>query len=150
MTVAIRNKDVLAGAMFAAFGLFGLWIGRDLDAGEAGEMGAGYFPRAICILLVVLGGALIAVDVVRGGAPAERMALRPFACVIASTLAFALLLRPLGLVATLAIAVTLGSLADRWMGSLRLAVLIAALVGINVGVFVLAMNIQIPLWPRWG
>ena len=40
------SKNLLAGLMFIAFGLFGLWLGRDLDAGTAGDMGPGVFPAS--------------------------------------------------------------------------------------------------------
>ena len=54
---AFVTKDFLAGVMFVAFGLLGLWLGRTLEAGTASAMEAGYFPRLICGLLIAIGAA---------------------------------------------------------------------------------------------
>ena len=48
----VADKDFLAGTLYMTFGFFGLWLGRSLEAGSAEAMGAGYFPRLICALLV--------------------------------------------------------------------------------------------------
>ena len=66
------TRNILAGLMFVAFGLLGLWLARDLDGGTASDMGPGYFPQIVCILLVLLGVALSATDLVREIRQAQR------------------------------------------------------------------------------
>ena len=141
------NKNLLAGVMFIAFGLLGLWLGRDLDGGTAGDMGPGYFPRLVCVVLVALGGALAAVGVMRGGEAPEGWAWRPLLLVTASALAFAFLLRPLGLVATLAVTIVLAGAAGTLLRPLALALLVVILIAVNVGIFVMGLKMPIPLWP---
>ena len=147
-TPAFRlSKDLLAGLMFIAFGLAGLWLARDLDAGTASDMGAGYFPRAVCALLIALGGALCASSLLRAGEPPEGWAAKPLLLITISALAFAFLLKPLGLVGTLAVTTVLASAAGTLLRPLPLMALAAVLIAVNVGIFVVALKMPIPLWP---
>ena len=77
----------------------------------------------------------------------EGWAWRPLLLVTASALAFALLLRPLGLVATLAVTITLASAAGTMLRPVALMLLVATLVAANVGIFVIALKMPIPVWP---
>lgn len=142
------SKDVLAGLMFVAFGLLGLWLGRTLEAGTASAMEAGYFPRLVCGLMVAIGALLAAASWLRGDREApEPGKWRPLVFITLSALAFALLLKPLGLVLTLIISITLARAAG---GGIRLVPLLATcavLIVAIVGIFVLALRIVIPLWP---
>jgi hypothetical protein len=67
--------------------------------------------------------------------------------VTASCLAFALLLRPLGLVLTLLVTVVLARCADREVRLVPLLLLALILITAVVGIFVLALRVVIPLWP---
>ena len=77
----------------------------------------------------------------------ERGKWRPFIFVTLSCLAFALLLHPLGLVLALLVSVLLASLAGGHIRPIPLLLLCLVLVVANVGIFVLALRIAIPLWP---
>jgi hypothetical protein len=133
--------------LFIAFGAFGLWLARGLEVGEASEMGAGYFPRVICFLLIGLGALLSATDLLQQTERPEGWAWRPLLLVTASALAFALLLKPVGLVGTLAVTIILASAAGRLLRPMKLAALVVVLIAVNVGIFVVALQIPIPLWP---
>jgi hypothetical protein len=146
-SAALISKNLLAGLMFIGFGLLGLWLARDLDAGSASDMGPGYFPRAVCALLIVLGGTLAAASLFHGGEPAEPWALRPLLLITASALAFALLLKPLGLITTLAVTTAIAGVAGRMLRPVALVALAAVLIAVNVGIFVIVLKMPIPLWP---
>jgi putative tricarboxylic transport membrane protein len=141
------SKDFLAGILFLAFGLLGLWLGRSLQAGTAAAMDAGYFPRLVCGLLVVVGAALALISLFRENEAPDRGLWRPFFFITAASLAFALLLRPLGLVLTLAISIVLARLAAGNIRLLALVLLCLILIAAIVGTFVYALRIVIPLWP---
>ena len=147
MVRAVISKDFLASVLFMAFGLLGLWLGRTLDVGTASEMQAGYFPRLICGLLIGLGALLAATSLLRSGEVPDRGMWRPFVFITLSCLAFALLLRPLGLVLTLLVTIVLACLAGRNVRPLQVALLCLILIAANVGVFVIALRVVIPLWP---
>jgi hypothetical protein len=141
------SKDFLAGNLFIAFGLLGLWLGRGLESGTAGAMDAGYFPRLVCALLIALGAVLAITALLRGGAHPERGTWRPLVLITAACLAFALLLRPLGLVLTLLTSTVLARLAGENIRPMELMLLCLVLVVAIVGLFVFALRIHIPLWP---
>lgn len=141
------TKDFLAGMMFIAFGLTGLWLGRTLEAGTASAMDAGYFPRLVCGLLLAVGAVLAAMSLFRAGEVPERGQWRPFVFITLSSLAFALLLRPLGLVLALATSIVLARFAASDIRPLPLALLCLILIAAIVGIFVFALHIVIPLWP---
>ena len=144
------SKDFLAGLMFAAFGAAGLWLGRGLDKGTASAMGAGYFPAVISLILLVLGLVLAAISLLLAGERPAGWDWRAFTFIILSGIAFAVLLKPLGLMATLVVTVVVASLAGRLLGPVPTLLLAAALVVVNVGIFVLALGMPIALWPRWS
>jgi hypothetical protein len=143
----LTSKDFLAGNLYMAFGLFGLWLGRMLEIGTAGAMEAGYFPRLVCMLLVAIGAALAVTALLRPGEAPERGTWRPFIFVTLSCLAFALLLRPLGLVLTLLISTVLARFAGGNLRPIALLLLCLIIIVANVGIFVIALRIPIPLWP---
>ena len=147
MRRVIASKDFLAGILYMTFGLLGLWLGRDLEAGIAESMGAGFFPRLICALLIAIGALQAALSLMRADDNLERGKWRPFVFVTLSCLAFALLLYPLGLVLTLALTTVLARLADGNVRAIPLLLLCALLIIINVGIFVVGLRIAIPLWP---
>src|SRR5262245_66278968 len=114
----LASKDFLAGLMYMAFGLTGLWLGRSLEVGTAAAMGAGYFPRLVCVALIAVGAALALISLMRIGEVPERGKWRPFIFVTLSCLAFGLLLRPLGLVLALVVSPLLALLVRRDLRSI--------------------------------
>jgi hypothetical protein len=147
MTSSLRSKDFLAGLLFIGLGLFGLWLARDLESGTSAAMETGYFPRMICILLVLTGAAISAIALLAPGERAGGWHWRPLLLISISTLAFAFLLKPLGLVAAVVATTLLAGLAGRGPRLLPLAALAVVLVLATTGLFVLALRIPIPLWP---
>jgi hypothetical protein len=143
----LTSKDFLAGSLYTAFGLIGLWLGRTLEIGTASGMEAGYFPRLVCMLLVAIGAGLAITAVLRPGEAPEPGTWRPFLFVTLSCLAFALLLRPLGLVATLLLSTVLAHFAGGNLRPIALLLLGLVLIVAIVGIFVIALRIPIPLWP---
>ncbi|MCC6777103.1 MAG: tripartite tricarboxylate transporter TctB family protein [Hyphomicrobiales bacterium] len=144
---ALGSKDFLAGLLFIAFGLTGLWLGRALESGSASAMESGYFPRLVCALLIAIGVLLATTALVRPNERPEPGTWRPITLVTASCLAFALLLKPLGLIVTLVVTTVLARSADRGLRLLPLLTLALLLTVATVGIFVLALRLAIPLWP---
>jgi hypothetical protein len=141
------NRELLAGLMFVAWGIAGLWFGTDLPRGTALRMGPGYMPVLLCWGLVLLGGTIAIRGALRVGATLTAWHLRPLVLVLAAILAFALLIEPAGLaIATLAIVLlgAAGGLEFRPIEALALALAIAA--G-TVLLFVYGLRLPMPVWP---
>jgi putative tricarboxylic transport membrane protein len=55
----LARRDVLAGLLFIAVAVLGLWLSRDYPIGTALRMGTGYVPRLLCWLLLGLGAVVL-------------------------------------------------------------------------------------------
>jgi hypothetical protein len=145
-----RPKDFYAGLLFVAFGVFAIVIARNYPLGTAARMGPGYFPRLLGILLVVLGAAL-SLTALRGRGPAlPGWKWRPVSIVLLSVVAFGLVLTHAGLVLSTIGLIVVASTASpefRLKESLLSGILLAAL---SVGVFVIGLKLQLPIWPGSG
>jgi vacuolar-type H+-ATPase subunit I/STV1 len=145
-----RPKDFYAGLLFVAFGVFAIIIARNYPLGTAARMGPGYFPRLLGILLIVLGAAL-SLTALRGrGPPLPGWKWRPVSIVLLSVVAFGLVLTHAGLVLSTIGLIAVASTASRefrFRESLLSGVLLAAL---SVGVFVIGLKLQLPIWPGSG
>ena len=144
----IRNpRDFWSGVLFTLFGVGTLAIGSKYTLGTAARMGPGYFPRILGILLIVL-GVTIALRALRvRGEAMPRFRLRPLVVVLGSVVLFGAIVRPLGVALSTVILIVVASAASsefRPRESLAAGVLLAALA---VGVFVIGLQLQLPIWP---
>ena len=113
-------------------------------------MGPGYFPRILGILLIVLGGALALRALKIQGAPLPGWKWRPVIVVLVSVVIFGLIVTHVGLVlATLGLIVASSAASSEFRAKEALisGILLAGLV---VGVFVIGLKIQLPIWPGSG
>jgi hypothetical protein len=142
-------KDFLAGLLFMSVGAAALVMSQWYAMGTAARMGPGYFPRALGILLVVLGALLS----LRGFRPSTEgqpeWRLRPLAVVLAGVALFALTAQWLGLVLGALALVLVASAASpefRWKEALISGVIQG---GATVVVFVYGLGIPLPAWPEF-
>jgi hypothetical protein len=141
------KKDFYAGLLFTFSGLFALLVARRYPVGTAARMGAGYFPYLLGGALAVLGLVIVVRSLWGRGEPVHPLALRPLLLVTGAVIAFALLVRPLGLVlATLTLVVT-GSLGNTEFRMGEVAVLCLVLTGMAVVLFAWALGIPFNIWP---
>jgi len=145
-----RPKDFYAGLLFVAFGVFAIIGARNYPLGTAARMGPGYFPRLLGILLIVLGAALSLTALRCSGPPLPGWKWRPVSIVLLSVVAFGLVLTHAGLVLSTIGLIVVASTASRefrFRESLLSGILLAAL---SVGVFVIGLKLQLPIWPGSG
>ena len=145
-----RPKDFYAGLLFVAFGVFAIIIARNYPLGTAARMGPGYFPRLLGILLIVLGAALSLIALRGRGTPLPGWKWRPVSIVLLSVVAFGLVLTHVGLVLSTIGLIVVASTASREFRlreSVISGILLAAL---SVGVFVIGLKLQLPIWPGSG
>ena len=141
------NRDLVAGLMFAAFGIAGLWIAADYPRGTALRMGPGYMPVALCCGLVILGAAIAIRGAAKAGVSLTRWHLRPLVLVLAAILAFALLIEPAGLALATAAIVLIGALGG---AEFRLGEALLLALGLSAGtvaLFVYGLKLTMPIWP---
>jgi hypothetical protein len=146
--MSIRNpKDFWSGALFIALGLSTIVLGSRYALGSAARMGPGYFPRILGILLIVLGGILALRATRIAGPPLPRFHWRSLVVVLGSVVLFGAIVRIVGVALSTVILIVTASAAShefRPRESLIVGVLLAALA---VGVFVIGLQLQLPIWP---
>ena len=146
----IRNpKDFWAGVLFILVGTAAIILGSRYNLGTAARMGPGYFPRILGMLLVALGGvlALRALRIHGPAIPAWRW--WSTLVVLGSVVLFGLIVNHAGLALSTIILIVLASSASsefRWKEAAVSGLFLAALA---VGVFIVGLKLQLPIWPTF-
>jgi hypothetical protein len=148
----LARRDVLAGLLFLAIALVGLWVSRDYPIGTALRMSTGYVPRLLLWTLLLLGAAILLTGL--RAAEAESGfeaggAWRPIVLVPAALVAFALALGPFGLVVACMLLVGVGSLANRDLRPRDVVGAGLVLTFMTWAIFVWALGLPIRVWPEW-
>jgi hypothetical protein len=149
---AVRRalKDILAGAIFIAFGLAFALGSLGYEIGTPLNMGPGYLPLALGLLLAGLGGMIIVKGFIAGSdEPIGVIEWRAVVLITAALLFFGITFRGLGVIGALFGATLLAALA-RSATSWREAIVIAAgLTVLSILIFIVALQLRLPLIGPW-
>jgi len=155
VTLAIRDPaGLVAGMLFLTVGAGAISIASGYALGTLLHMGPGYFPVVLGVLLVLIGGGLIAQALLSTVAapaaapapPSGRLALRPLLVVIASVLVFAGGIDRVGLIPSVFVTALLASLAGpkpKRLEALLIAVVLSAL---SAGIFFYGLKLPFALF----
>ncbi len=151
MSSLIRSpKDFWVGLIYLGVGAVALWAGRGLAIGSGAEMGPGYFPLALAVLLCGFGIASLVVAFRQDGDPVDRIAWLPLALVTAGVALFALLLKPLGLAGALvAMILTAASASKEFRFDLKAILGLVAFVTLCCLVFRSFLGLPVPVLGTW-
>jgi hypothetical protein len=141
------RPDLLTAALFVGLGGLGLFMSRGLDAGSLAQMGPGFMPRVVCVLLIAVG---LAVGLPALRAPLHRiepMRLRPLAVITVAIVGFAYAATHLGFVLAALWLIVAGAFAEPNMRWREIVPLALGLTVFGALVFVYGLGVQIPLWP---
>lgn len=141
-----RNiRDVIGGTALIVIGVFAAVYAQPYEIGQLQNMGPGYFPTVLGILLAILGVCVATPAFFCVGA-SIKVEWKSLFWVILSILTFALLLNTIGLVGTVASTVLVSSMASNlsWLHRSILSVCISA---ISYAIFVFGLGMLIPTWP---
>lgn len=141
------NQDVLAGLMFLLFGAMALILGRNLQVGTSSQMGAGYFPLVLGVLLLIVGLAITVVGLWRGGARFDLWSVRASIFVCAAFLLFAVAIEWAGLLLTAPVCTMLAAMGTVRFRTVQHTTLAIAVSLVAVAIFIWALKIPIPLLP---
>jgi hypothetical protein len=153
-TSLLRRKDVLAGLLFMAVALAGLYISRDYPVGTATRMGTGYVPRLLCWALLGLGALVMLQGLLE--APSQRAASafrasagRPLVFVTASLVIFGLSIERLGLVLSIFLLIIIGAAGARGLRPFETVAAAVVLILLSWSIFIVGLGLAIPVWPDW-
>jgi hypothetical protein len=153
MSVAHKlHKDFIGGVLIFVTGLVVAFHSTSYHVGTLRQMGPGYFPLSLGVILSVVGGAIAVkgclseVHRVRDSRSPEWKA---WALICLGIILFVILARYLGLVVATFAIVFVSALGDRTTSWKEAGVLALAMVVVSVVVFWWALQIQLPLF-SWG
>lgn len=153
------NRDLFAGPVMVVAGSAFAFFGQDYHVGTLGQMGPGFVPVALGLVLAGI-GLLITVggftapspDAVAHGAdhgPVQPPDWRGLVAIVLGVLSFILLGERGGMAMAAFAVVFISALGDR-NNRLRDAVLLAAgMTVVAVAVFYYGLQIRLPLLPEW-
>ena len=142
-------RDFYGGLALIKLTTLALIASAELPGQRGFAFGPGTAPRLFCFVLAALGAMIAVGGVFTEGPPIEKYKIRGPGLVIIAILAFAGLIRPVGLVPATFLAFMisiLGSTEMRWIESLIAA---AVMTGFCVLLFVYLLNLPFQLWPRF-
>jgi len=106
-------RDFWAGLIYLLLGAGAFWIALDYAPGTVGRMGPGYFPRALAMILVVIGAiALVRAFVVESG-EVTHLAWKPLLMICGALVLYGVLVQTAGLVVALTALILLGAMASQ-------------------------------------
>ena len=143
-------QDFWAGLMFIGFGLFFAIVAQlNYQMGSAVRMGPAYFPTVLGGMLAVLGAIVMFDSFVLTGDKVAKFHFRPLLFVMVSSLAFAYLLKPLGLVLASIALIFVSAFGGHEFKLKEVAILSVVLVIFSVLVFVKGLTLPFPICPSF-
>ena len=154
------QKDFFSGLMFMGVGVAFAWGSLEYPIGGAANMGAGYFPLVLGIMLALLGTAItfkaLVVETVDGD-KIGKIAWKPLIFIILANLVFGAMIGglprlgipPLGLVCGIYALTAIASLAGDEFKLKEVLVLGTVLVVISYLAFIVLLKLQFPVWPAF-
>jgi putative tricarboxylic transport membrane protein len=142
-------RDLYGGVALIMLATVALIASADLPGQRGFAFGPGTAPRLFSFVLAAIGAAVALGGVFAEGPPIEKYRIRGPFFVIIAILAFAAMIRPLGLVPATFLAFMIsimGSTEMRWIESLIAAV---GMTLFCVLLFVYLLNLPFQLWPRF-
>lgn len=149
MSPSIRKpKDLVTGLLFLALGAGVVYASSAYNFGTARQMGPGFFPVILGLILCVLAAFMIAGSFFGQATQTMQFTgehLRGAVLVLVGVLLFGLLIRPAGLPIAIAAMLMVSTLAMRDFGYRGRIVTTAVLAAFSTVVFVLALGQPIPI-----
>jgi hypothetical protein len=145
---AIRHpKDFWSGVLFILIGIAAIIVGSKYNLGTAARMGPGYFPRILGGLLIVLGLILSVRAFWLAGEPFPRWKLRPTLVVLGSVVLFGAIVQTIGVAISTVVLIMTASAASHEFRPREALIAGVCLAALAVGVFVIGLKLQLPVWP---
>jgi hypothetical protein len=145
-TIRVKNPQVASGTLFLLIGLFGIGYALKYRLGSGTEMGPGYFPMGVSLVL-----ALIGLITVIGGFtwrrtdPAVEFQLAPL-IIVFGVVVFGVVIDKFGFVPAVAV-LTLLTCYQRWFTKpLEVLLMVIVMVVVTTGLFIYLLGMPFPMF----
>jgi hypothetical protein len=147
-TMSRVSADVFCGLLLLAISAFSIWVNSDLEFGSSRDIGPGYFPVLISCALGLLSLLMILRGLVMQGDSVEALDIRPVVFVLASFIAFAVIISyKAGLIPAVLVQVLIAHFACRDARPVESLLIGVGLAGFSAVVFVLLLKMPVGLLP---
>ena len=143
----IDMQDLLFGVFLIAAAAFTTITTWSLRVGTAANMGPGYLPRAISLLVCAFGVYFVVRGFLTVGAAITPPQLRAIGGIVASVGAFALLVTTAGLMIASVVTIVIAGFASRETRFVENILFGGAMAAGSVLLFVKALSLPVPIWP---
>jgi hypothetical protein len=144
----LGRQDVGAGVFLIAIAGIALLAGADLAPGTLRAIGPGMLPKALAVLVGLLGAAILVGGLADADdPPLQRWTLRAPLCVLGAVVVFALTIRTLGLAVAGPLCVIAGSFASADVKPVETLIFAVLLSGACVVLFKTLLGLPIPILP---
>ncbi|MES2602956.1 MAG: tripartite tricarboxylate transporter TctB family protein [Pseudomonadota bacterium] len=141
-------QDFYGGLALMGIALFALWASSDLQGMRGFSFGPGTAPRMFAYLLLALGAGVAITGFFVEGPPLQRYGIRGPVFVTLSILAFAVAIRPLGLIVSAFVSfiiAAMGSDETQWVQTIIVGICLT--IGCAL-LFPYALGLPLDLFPR--
>ena len=138
-------QDAAAGLFLLCLAGIALWFSAELPAGTLRAMGPGMLPRALAVLVGLMGVLLLVTSWLAPDSRLERWSLRGPVFVLGSIVLFALTVRSLGLAVAGPLAVFVGAFASPEARVKEAAIFAVVLTGLCILLFKVFLRLPIPV-----
>ncbi|CAH1658770.1 tripartite tricarboxylate transporter TctB family protein [Chelatococcus asaccharovorans] len=142
-----KSADFLSGILFLLIGAFFSIYAYSYPLGSSARLGPGAFPFYVGILLSVIGLVLILKSWASTGEAIQAFNIKSLGLITLSLVLGAATLTSLGVIVAVPITVVIASLAARHPRVLPIIAMALLLTAFTYLVFVVALGIQLPLFP---
>ena len=139
--------DLAFGVFLVAVAAIALTATWNLRGGTASDMGPGYLPRAVALLLLGFGLVFSLRGLRRGGAGLAPVQARPVLVVLGAVATFAGTVEQLGLALASLLTIVLAGFASREHRLLEGIVFGVVLAAAAVLLFIKVLALPVPVWP---
>lgn len=154
------QQDFCSGLMFTGVGVAFAWGATTFGTGTAAQMGPGYFPLMLGVLMTILGLVVTAKSIAVGAPDGGRIgawAWRPLFFIIAANLVIGVMLGGLPSIGLPAMGLMLGIYALTFLASLagddfriKEALVLATVLAVTCYFgFIALLNLQFQVWPSF-
>lgn len=147
-----NQKNFWSGLLYIAFGVGFAAVAQNYDMGSAQRMGPAYFPTVLGGLLALI-GVVVSLQALRSDRREEdrieKFHFGPLALILGAVALFGFLLRPAGLIVSLAVMIGIAAYASHEFKFKEAIPLVIVMVLLVLAVFIWGLGLVIPIWPAF-
>lgn len=142
-------KDLGSGLFFVLFGLGAYVVNSAYRFGDPTDIGPGFFPTTLSVILMAIGAAMVAKSFFATPAKLETVNWRAMIATMLAIIAFGLSLKPLGLAPAIVLLSVISQLGSRDVRLVSATVTTIVLAVASTAIFYYGLGVQLQPFGTW-